>query len=245
MHSRRVCHHDFIGGRNRPRENSAVQHMYRTNRAQQHSTYMKDSHRSFPFPRPGRLPLLPFLILFLYSLLSAPALAAAPQLFVLENLSLAEERDALVFHCSVSVDDEDGLRDLLKDGAVLELTIDLTLERKRSWWLNADGIERVFTLGLRHDPLSRNFLVSVPGAEAQEILRDKNLTRLLHAGWRQMKLPLAPMQLLRDQGRENIYLLTATFRLQHTEVPPWLEKSLVFWSSDVVSQETRTLEYQY
>lgn len=170
--------------------------------------------------------------------------AAPPQRFVIEGPELREDAGRLTAECSVTVDDEDGLRALLKDGAVLELRIGMTVERKRSWWSNSEVSSSVFVSGLRHDPLTREFLLTMP-SEGREILhRDRNLTRLLYATWRDLRLPLASLHLFESPDGPKDYLLTFNFELRHTELPPWLEKSPGFWSADVVPSEQRQLDYR-
>ena len=171
------------------------------------------------------------------------AVFAAPQRFILETPVLVAVAGTLYADCSLSVDDEDGLRDLLKDGAVLELRISTEVERRRSWWSNADLGSGVFVSALRHDPLTREFLLTLPGDGRETLHRDRNLTRLLYATWRKLRLPILAEQAFPKGRGPQDYLITLTFELRHTELPPWLEKSPGFWSSDVVPQERRELEY--
>ncbi|MDR2075756.1 MAG: DUF4390 domain-containing protein, partial [Desulfovibrio sp.] len=92
----------------------------------------------------------------------SPCQSASPQRFLLENPQLAERDGLLFFSASLSVEEEGALRDLLKDGAVLELIITTTLDRRRSWWTNAEVASHVYTSSIRHDQLTRNFLLSQP-----------------------------------------------------------------------------------
>lgn len=149
----------------------------------------------------------------------------------------------LTLGLSLTVDNEDGLRDLLKDGAVLELVIDVSVERERSWWGNAEAAAVEYASTIRHDPLSRDFLVSVPARDGKKEFRDRNLTRLLHASWRKLVLPVAPLKELQRNEPADAYLVTIGFSLHHTEVPPWLEKTIVFWSTDVVPREKQTIRF--
>ncbi len=170
--------------------------------------------------------------------------ATAPQGFAVEKAALETVDGSLVVDLSLSVDDEDGLRDLLKDGAVLELSITLDMEQRRILWANKHVVGTVYVSALRHDPLTRDFLVTIPGIAKKDSLRDRNLTRLLHASWRKLVLPLIPLEQLKEADKDADYRVIITLRLQHAEVPPWLEKSLVFWSADVVPKEERILEYR-
>jgi hypothetical protein len=184
-----------------------------------------------------------FASLFLVLLLTCPAFALPPQKLLLDPPVPKAEHGVLTVNLSLTVDSEDGLRDLLKDGAVLELLIDVTVERERFLWSNAEAAAVTFTSVIHHDPLSRDFVVSVPTRDGEKELRDRNLTRLLHASWRRLSLPIASLENLRRNENADEYAITLVIDLRHTDVPPWLEKTLVFWSADVVSQEKRTVHF--
>jgi hypothetical protein len=181
--------------------------------------------------------------LFLVLVFACPAFALPPQKFLLDPPRPGAEHGLLTVHLSLTVDNEDGLRDLLKDGAVLELLIDVNVERERFLWSNAEAAAVTFTSVIRHDPLSRDFVVSVPTHDGSRELRDRNLTRLLYASWRKLSLPIASLENLRRNEDADEYVITLAISLRHTEVPPWLEKTLVFWSADVVSPEKRTVHF--
>jgi hypothetical protein len=170
--------------------------------------------------------------------------AASPQRFIIENPQLVERGEVLFFSASLSVEEEGALHDLLKDGAVLELTVSTTLDRRRSWWTNAEVAVHTYTSNLRHDQLTRNFLISQPSEGALgELTRDRNLTRLLYGNWRRLMLPVGGLEAIREAGPDREYILTVSFQLRHTEVPPWLEKASPFWFSDVVPEATVSLTY--
>lgn len=198
-------------------------------------------------------------------LLHSPAHALPPKQFVFTTPAARLVADTVRVDLSITVDNEEGLRDMLKDGAVLELAIDLTLERKRSLWANAEVAARRYVSVLRHDPLTREFLLTLPGngngqfsetepdgetPPAEEVpgngktreIRDKNLTRLLNAGWRALSLPLAPMQDIQAENGDADYEILINISLEHIEVPPWLEKS-VLWSSSVVPSASINLPF--
>lgn len=183
----------------------------------------------------------PAIILCAFALLSAlpPALAVPPENFLLETPRIRVQDNMLVLDLSVSVDSEDGLRDLLKDGASLALNVTVTIERNSSWWKNAEISSTSYLSHLRHDPLTRDFLVTIPGTEQQ--LRDRSLIRLLHSSWRAFSLTVIPVRFLEVHGQDSAFSVTCSFSLRHTHVPPWLESNSVFWSSDIVKPEQRTV----
>ncbi len=204
-------------------------------------------HARTPFThsscRPGGLfGFLPA-VFFLFSLLLVPHTAQAlpPTRLLIDRPALQYRDGVLVFSLSVSVNDEEGLRDMLKDGAVLELTTAVSIERERSWWANAEEFTYSFPSVLRHDPLSRDFIATLPLHDGERELRDRNLTRLLHESWKKLSFTVVPLETLWSTGEENTFLLNYTVTLRHIEVPPWLEKSLVFWSAEVTPPEQGSL----
>ncbi len=178
-------------------------------------------------------------------LLGGRAEAAAPQRFVLAPPALEAAGGTLNAACSVSVNDEDGLRDMLKDGAVLELRITFEVDRERSWWKNSEIASGVFASGLRHDPLTREFVLTIPVDGRATIHKDRNLNRLLQSTWQAIRFPLVPEAVFREHDADQTYRISLAFELRHVESPPWLEKSPGFWSSDVVPQERRELQYPF
>jgi hypothetical protein len=179
--------------------------------------------------------------LFFTLFFARPAFAQPPHKLLLEPPVPAVENGILTVNLSLTVDAEDGLRDMLKDGAVLELSIAADVERERGWWRNAQVAAAAFSSVIRHDPLSRDFLVNVPTRDGDRELRDKNLTRLLFASWRRLSLPVAVLETLGRNEGGGEYIITLDIGLHHIDVPPWLENTLVFWSADVVSPEKRTV----
>ena len=200
------------------------------------------------FPRRRRLAVIaPRLLLFLFALLPLlpvfPAQALPPQKVQMAPPATSVLHGDVFLNLSLTVDNEDGLRDLLKDGAVLRLGVSVAVKRERSWWTDVTVAEREYESIIRHDPLSRDFVISFPTPEGEKNLRDKNLTRLLHSSWRKLSLAVVPLRALSAQGSGENFDIVFTLTLQHTEVPPWLEKSSLFWSSDVVPPEKRVLPF--
>lgn len=166
-------------------------------------------------------------------------MALPPQNLVMDPPACAVEDGMLTLKLAITVDNEEGLLALLKDGAVLELGIAVQVERKRSFWVNRVAAASEYSLLLRHDPLSRDFVALMPTGQGTKELRDRNLTRLLQSSWRRISLPVVALEdLLREEPAES-YLVSLFVSLRHTEVPPWLERSSVFWSADVVPQIKR------
>jgi hypothetical protein len=191
--------------------------------------------------RPAFCLLLILLCIFGTSAYAAPA----HRLIVDPPPVLRTAEGFLVADISIAVDNEAGLRDLLKDGALLELEIQASVERLRSLLGNAELERQTRAFLLRHDPLSREFLLSAPGAHDAGDMRDRNLTRLLHAGWKKLTLPLVPLKTLRAEGEDEEFAVELRVTLRHADVPPWLQKNFVFWSSEVAPQLHFTLPFAF
>lgn len=171
------------------------------------------------------------------------AQGAAPQRFISSITRLSEENNKLYMYLSVDVDDEDGLRDILKDGAVIELDVTITMELVRSWWTNSTINNVSYSFIMQHAPLTREFQINGPIFDNKKNLRDKNLTRLLKNSWHSLRLEVISLDLLDLEGQNRNYEVSVSLNLRHKEVPPWLESHSLFWSSAVVPNQTLTLPY--
>ncbi|MDR2488810.1 MAG: DUF4390 domain-containing protein [Desulfovibrio sp.] len=195
-------------------------------------------------PRAGSARLFLPLSIIVWLLSCLPAMGVPPHRLLVAPPSAVISNDNLFLTLSLTANDEDGLRDLLKDGSVLRLGITVSISRQRSWWTDTEIARHEYASILRHDPLTRDFMVSLPAHEEEKILRDKNLTRLLHVSWRKLSLFVVSLPTLYRQESNEEFLIEFTLNLQHTEVPPWLEKNFLFWSPDIVPQEKHTLPFR-
>lgn len=190
----------------------------------------------------GLLITLPLVVLLAAIMLfPRPAAALPPSRLLLDyppTLIFAD--NTLSMTLAVTVDDEEGLREMLKDGAVLELMLTVTIERERSWWANVVVFSHTYPYVIRHDPLSRDFIVNFTDKNQKRELRDRNLTRLLHESWKNLSLYIMPLNTLNMVEGTN-YRLNFSITLRHIEVPPWLEKNLLFWSAEVTPPENGSI----
>ncbi|MDR1125440.1 MAG: DUF4390 domain-containing protein [Deltaproteobacteria bacterium] len=169
-----------------------------------------------------------------------PLAAAALEHFVGDTPEVYFKDRILFLHLRVSVDDEDGLRLLLRDGAILELALKVTVERKRTLWANENIAAREFSSLLKYDPLTRKYLLTTPGTRAT--VQAANLRSLLAGTWKDLDLPLLEADKF-VQGED--YRVDLGLSLQYTELPPWLDRSLVFWSREVVQPEPYKMEFRF
>lgn len=169
--------------------------------------------------------------------------SAPPKRFEIQTFSLSTTNETLSINLALALDDEDGLYNILKDGAVVELGIDVDIQRKRDWWSNADIASLRYTSVIRHDPLTREFYLMMPGSEHP--LKDRNLTRLLANSWQKINLSLIPLSLIEHEGRNQTYVISCSIALNHIETPPWLAQNSVFWSAEIIPAVNISLEYVY
>lgn len=178
-------------------------------------------------------------IALLFCILLYGTAQAAPDSFVLGRPGLDVADGKLALSLPLSVDDEDALGDLLLDGASIELLAKVTVIRKRSLWFNEKISEQEFRSLMKHDPLTREFRMNIPGSE--QLAQDKNLRSLLARSWKTMRLTLADA----DQFKpKEDYLIKIDISLKHAELPPWLDRTLVFWNKDIVNSQSLELDYK-
>lgn len=188
---------------------------------------------------PARVGKALFLALFCCIIFAAAVAIAAPSSFVHGRASLRMDAGKLTLSLPVSVDNEDALGEMLRDGSTMELAINISIARKRSLWFSKGIHEASFSYLLRHDPLSREYRMTTPGTE--QAAHDKSLRQLLTNTWKTIKLPIADKTLF---SPDNDYIVKIELSLRHTALPPWLDRTLVFWNKDVVKPLSLELEYR-
>ena len=109
----------------------------------------------------------------------------------------------------------------------MTLTCKLALERVRTLLSNEVISEESRSYQLRHDLLSREFILSSPG---HPIVRQKQFDTLLASAFQHLDF-LLPLQAPLVSG--ETYRVQLKITLEHAEVPSWLEKALFFWSWEV------------
>jgi len=180
----------------------------------------------------------------LFALCFAPlAHALPPREIIMDPPAATVENGMVTLRLALTVDNEEGLLELLKNGAVLELAIGAVVARERAVLRNVKAAAVEFSSILRHDPLSRDFVARVPTPDGEKEVRDRNLSRLLQASWSRLALPVIPLTDLLQKEPAASYLVLLTISLRHIEVPPWLEKTSLFWSPEVVPEVKRNFVF--
>ena len=179
------------------------------------------------------LSLLFCLALLLISSMATFAVASPPKQLHLAYLALKHQDGSLFLDLGCSVDNEDGLGEILKDGANIELKVTITVEAQRSYWANKELVEHVFIWHLSHDHLTREFVLQ-SSLDKTAPARNRNLSRLLQASWYNLRLPIFDAEKMQALDPNKAYIVNVSLEVNYAEMPPWLEKSPVFSVSRVV-----------
>ncbi len=167
--------------------------------------------------------------------------AAPPKNIYLGYLALNNQDGALYLDLSASVDDEDGLAELLKDGANIEFVVQVFLKRERSILADKELFVRDFTWHISHDHLTREFVLQSSTHQDEMPMRDRNLSRLLQRSLFGLQLPLLAQEEMLSLKKDDTHYVLVYLNLNYAEIPPWLEKTPVFSKSRVVPRSEYTL----
>lgn len=171
-------------------------------------------------------------------LFPAPLHAEGDAVFLLNSLSVVAHDGNARLEAAVTISDFSPVRANLRDGAALNLEMGVTVERPRLMLPSKTLIERHILYQIRFDPLTREYVLL---REAAPPLRQRKLETLLDDVLGDALIPLAPpAPLLPGETYRAVLNLT----MRHAHVPPWLEKALFFWSWDVVTPATFTLDFE-
>lgn len=191
-------------------------------------------------PLPRRAPAVVFcLLIFLCVLALQPPACLAEQNFLLKGFSLEGTDKQLEVHLRLMVSEEHNLAYMLRDGAKVEMTCHVQFLRKRTFWSNELVAENTIYTHLAYDLLLREFVLST---EDSPPTRNESFRALMRATWEDLSIPLEnPGGLEQDQD----YALKATVDLKYTEMPPWLTRSILFWSEEIIPATTFELDLTY
>ena len=179
------------------------------------------------------------LALFTCLLGGMPLTCPAEQNFLLKGFSLGGTDKQLEVNLRLAVSEEHNLAYMLRDGAKMEMTCRVQFLRKRTFWSNELLAENTVSTRLAYDRLLREFVLSTEDAPP---LRNESFRGLMNESWENLSIPLDnPGGLEQDQN----YLITVTADLKYTEMPPWLTRSILFWSEEIIPATTFELDLTY
>lgn len=171
-------------------------------------------------------------------LLPVPLYAEGDAVFLLNSLSVATRSGATRLEAAVTVSDTAPIRANLRDGAALNLSLDVIVELPRLMLPAQTLAESHILYQLRFDPLTREYVLL---REAAPALRHNSLDALLNGVLGDTVIPFVPSTPLLP---DDTYRAALTLSLRHAHVPPWLKRTLFFWSWDVLAPATFTLDFQ-
>ena len=179
------------------------------------------------------------LAVFLCLLGAMPLTCPAEQNFLLKGFSLGGTDKQPEVNLRLAVSEEHNLAYMLRDGAKMEMTCRVQFLRKRTFWSNELLAENTVSTRLAYDRLLREFVLS---AEDTPPLRNESFRGLMNESWENLSIPLDnPGGLEQNQN----YLIKVTADLKYTEMPPWLTRSILFWSEEIIPATTFELDLTY
>lgn len=115
------------------------------------------------------------------------------------------------------------VRDQLREGAHMAVEGSASLLQYNLLRPNSELASVPLLWTLRHDPLTREFMLT----QEETALRATHIDTLLRDGWKDLHVTLTPAEPLEA---DETYVVRIELALKYAEVPPWLEKALFFWS---------------
>ncbi|HKI80854.1 MAG TPA: DUF4390 domain-containing protein [Pseudodesulfovibrio sp.] len=188
--------------------------------------------------RAGSFPavLLPAALLAVL-ILAGVALA---QSLSLKAPTLANVNGRLTALFGIVVDDRPILKGELEDGAVLVLKCEVKLLEPRDYWMDRDISEVRFQSRLSFDPLTREFVMTLP--DRQTPLRGKDLSAILDKGWGTIGATLGSWALL-DRGKK--YSLRLHTSMNEEDAPEGMMRFFYFWSWDAGADNAFQLDFTF
>lgn len=167
----------------------------------------------------------------------APLRAEGGVAFVLNSLSVVFQQGLTRLEAAIAVSDPAPLQANLRDGAALNLQMDVLVEHPRMVLPDKTISQQRLLFQIRFDPLTREYILL---QQAKPPVRQRRLAALLDGVLGDATIPLAPPAILMP-GEQ--YRVSITLAMRHADVPPWLERTLFFWSWDVIAPTTYTLDF--
>ncbi|ADU61171.1 MAG: DUF4390 domain-containing protein [Pseudodesulfovibrio sp.] len=172
-------------------------------------------------------------------LLLAP-LAARAQTINLMAPSIANVSGMLTARFGVTVVEKVMLKGELQDGAQLALRCAVSLYKARDYWLDGHLASSSFESVLSSDPLTGEFLMTLPGRSTP--LRAKDIETLLREGWGTIEVSLGPWDML-ERGQK--YSLILNTSMNEADAPDGVSRFIYFWSWDAGADASFQLDFTY
>lgn len=170
----------------------------------------------------------------------ALASAALAQGLSLKPPSLANVNGRLTARFGVAVEELPILKGELEDGLELELSCDIGLYRTNDYWMDDEIASGVFVSALRHDPLTREYVMTLP--RGGQPLRNTDIKELLSDGWGAIEIGLGSWALL-DRGVK--YSLRLNTSMNEKDAPDGVMRYIYFWSWNPGAENSFQLDFTY
>jgi hypothetical protein len=165
---------------------------------------------------------------------------ACAQSLSLKAPTLANVNGRLTARFGIVVEDRPILKGELEDGAVLVLKCEVKLLEPRDYWLDRDISEVNFQSRLSFDPLTTEFVMTLP--DRQTPLRNKDLGAVLEEGWGTIGATLGSWSLL-DRGKK--YSLRLHTSMNEEDAPEGVMSFFYFWSWDAGADNAFQLDFTF
>lgn len=134
------------------------------------------------------------------------------------------------------------IRDQLREGAHMAIEGSIRLFQRNLLRPNSELAAQILAWTLRHDPLTREFMIADVSVPEGQITRSPHLDSLLRDAWKDLHAVLAPAEPFED---DETYIVRLELVLKYAEVPPWLQKALFFWSWELSPKCTFEHEFTW
>lgn len=173
-----------------------------------------------------------------------PGTARAEDDIRLKNLVLENEEGQVVARFGLSIVAAAELANLMREGEVLALRMEADFFRKRTLWLDSRiGVAETLFL-LRHDALTREFVIQPPEGRP---VRGTDFSLLARQRFDAIRMDLGPWPDAdqSEDGETRRYSLELAVSVDRLEVPSWVQTVLFFWDFEPVSTAVYSLDFEY
>lgn len=180
------------------------------------------------------------LFISLMALSCPPSSPAAEQQLQLRDFVLDNSEGQIAVRFGIGFTDLDPVRFMLKEGAQITLECEASLSEPGTIWFSDTLTRHRFTSVLTYNVLTREYVV-VHGNETAPH-KSTSLLKLLEQTWEKLSITLGQLSAL-ERGKD--YRVTLDIRAKNDNTPPWLAKTLFFWSWDVAPSMHYTMNFTF
>lgn len=177
----------------------------------------------------------------LLSAVAAPTRAfAADQQLQLKDLVLDNTDGQIAIRFGLGFTELDELRLMLKEGAQLTMECDATLSEPGTLWLDTTLTQQTISSVLSFNVLTREYTITMSNQTTQH--KNNSLVKLLGDTWEKLSLNVGQLANL-ERGKN--YRIDLKIRAESNNIPPWLAKTLFFWSWNVAPSMHYSMHFTF